>query len=492
MAFVAITTQPKNRSIKSTILPLMLHFSEYSSDTLNVLVQVEVWNGPSGSPPSQWVEVGGKMRCASQLHFAGAFYINLEDICNPLTDAHIHSQQNLQNCYNYGDDFLDVTFTDWEYKGNRLCRVKVQREYLDASTGLIVVDTDITTSNSFTVHEGAQPNDYNFLGLMGMWDLYYLGYDSSEPDRAMLYYLTNAPRYSIPRPNMTGYPATGGKWEYRYTLKTDENLMLCMFNWNFFTDQRNKVFIDTYRKDDVLLDMREFWVTNDKDGMHSYMAGPHAFFLQNTPSAAEGNVAGSEWENVDYYTIQMASEKTAGGALMIDIVAPIKVTIDRTCKGAGYKKFAWRNQLGGFDMFSSDGSYQERSNTKRDQFQKRIKTVNIKNHEGAASLFAYGKNNWTNTTSRVGQIVSHNLTTRQAKWFANIGSSAQVYVSVYDKDNPVPDFVGFSVHEDQWDCQFWTPIIIKSKSIKFIKSKDKTVRVEFTYEYAVNERWGRM
>lgn len=492
MAFVTISVQPKDRSINSTILPFMLHFSQSSSDTLNVICQVEVWNGASFTPPSQWVTVGGKMRCASQLNNAGFYYINLEDICNPLTDAHLFSQQGLQNCYRYGDGFLDGTFTDWEYMGNRLVRVKVQREYLDATTGLIVVDSDITTSNNFTVHEGAQPNDYNFLGMVNLWDIYYLGYNSSYPDRAMKYYLTNAPRYSIPRPDMTGYPATGGSWEYRYTLKTDENLLLCMFNWKYFDGQKNKVYVDTYRKDGVLLQMREYEITNDNDGMHSYMAGPFSFFLRNTPIAVEGNVAGQEFANVDYYTLQMGSEKSAGGAVKMDIVAPVKVTIDRTCKGDGYQKFAWRNQQGGWDMFSSDGTYQERSSTKRDIFQKRIPTVGAGNNEGIGSLWSYGKNNWTNTTSRVGQIVSHQLTQRQAKWFANIGSSAQVYVSVFNKDNPVPDHTDMEIHEDNFDCQFWLPIIIKSKAIKFIKSKDKTVQIEFTFEYSVNERWGRM
>ena len=111
------------------------------------------------------------------------------------------------------------------------------------------------------------------------------------------------------------------------------------------------------------------------------------------------------------------------------------------------------------------------------------------------SLFAYGKNNWSNKTSKRGNVKSHSLTQREAKWFSMIGSSAQVYMKIMDKDsklNPTPLWNDIDEFEDWNECDFWVPILIKSKSIKNIKSKENYMTIEFNYEYAVDERWGRM
>ena len=485
MAFVSIGNQPQANSINSTLLPITLTMSEATANTLNVIVQVWVWN--SGGP---WVEVGGKMRCASRFDLAGQFYINIEDICNPLTDAHLYTQNALQNCYEYGDDFISRTLTDWEYYGNRLVKCVVQREYLDATTGLIVVDPDETTSNSFTIHEGAQPNSMNFMNLMGNWDVYQLAYDSSYTSRGFLFYLTNAPRYRVPRSTIGGSFISE---EYRYKLKTDEELILCGWFWEYFSAQKHKFTSKTYDVVGTLLNTRTVEIDGDDDGMQTMMVGPFAFFLQNTPIASEGNVAGSWFSEVSYYTLESASEKTSGGSYQNDIAAPIKVTIDRNCKGIGYKRFAWRNQLGGWDMFSSDGTYTERTDVKRDQFEKRIPTVTATSFTGDDSLWSYGKNNWNNVSEKKGTIVSQNLTQREAAWFANIGSSAQVYMKIFNnKYDPQPQFTYTEMFEDDHKCHYWVPIIITTKSIKSIKTNDKYVTVEFSFAYAVNERWGRL
>jgi len=70
MAFVTISTQPDSYSINSSLLPVVLNMTEGSADTLNVVVQVQVWNGPAMTPASTWVDVGGKMRAASRLNSA--------------------------------------------------------------------------------------------------------------------------------------------------------------------------------------------------------------------------------------------------------------------------------------------------------------------------------------------------------------------------------------------------------------------------------------
>ena len=498
MAFVSIATQPKAYSINSSLLPVVLNMTEGSADTLNVVVQVYVWNGPAQTPPSTWVEVGGKMRAASRLDVAGSFYINIEDIINPYTDANLYSIYTLPNCPSRGSDdrYISSTHTDWEYIGNRLFRVAVQREYLDAATGLITLDPDTTTSNPFTGHEGVQQIDWNFKRMVGNWENFELTYDPLMADRKWLFILNNVPRYAS---------RAGGEFaflnEYRATMKEDEDFAYCAWLWTYVHPNviNARIRLLTYDKSDVLLTTRTFYIDGDRDAMQSFMCGPKSTFAYNLPSIAEGQNVGQEFINVAYYYIHCDAEKASGGGLYWDdIAAPFRINVDRTCKGMGYKRFMWRNQLGGWDAFTSDGIANESIMVARQEFQKRILATSGGGDDKwqlPNNLFAYGKNNWSNKTSKQGQVKSHSLTQREAKWFSMIGSSSQVYMKIMDKDskiNPTPLWNNIAEFEDWNECDFWIPIIIKSKSIKNTKSEDNYMKVEFNYEYAVDERWGRM
>jgi len=496
MAFVTITSQPANRDIVSSLLPVVYNFSELTADTLNVVVQVQVWNGATMSPASQWVDVGGKMRCASLLNNAGYFYINIEDIINPYTDAHVYHQTRLGTCDGIasGTDFVDRTLTMWEYYGNRLFRIRVQREYLDGTSGLITLDPNITDSNWCTGHEGAQKNEWNFKEMMGDWDNFKLGYDSGNTTRGYLFLLNNVPRYRHPRFVVDGEsPAIPN--QYELSMKTDEDFIYCFFAWDYVADVKNRIELLTYNKSDTLLNTRQFEFDADKDGMKSFMCGVRSMFARNVPNAAEGNTAGSEFENVAYYKLKHDCEQTPAGTWRENIAAPMRINIDRTCKGKGYRRFMWRNQLGGWDTFTSDGKYEESTKIQRDTYQKRIPAQGAPVDERFTSLFTYGKSNWSNQTTKVGKIVSHNLTAREAEWFGMIASSAQVYVKILrdgDLVNPRPIWRDAESFEDWNECDFWTPVIIKTKTIKHYKSTDKYQKIEFQFEYVVNERWGRL
>lgn len=498
MAFVTISTQPDSYSINSSLLPVVLNMTEGSADTLNVVVQVQVWNGPAMTPASTWVDVGGKMRAASRLNSAGSFYINIEDVINPYTDAHLYSIYTLANCPAKGSDdrYITGTMVDWEYKGNRLFRVIVQREYLDAATGLIVLDPDETTSNNFTGHEGVQQIDWNFKRMVGNWGNFELAFDSLFADRQYLFILNNVPRYA----NRAGVEV-GFLNEYRATMKEDEDFAYCAWLWTYVHPDPiyARIRLLTYDKSDNLLNTRLFYVDGDRDGMKSFMCGPKSTFAYNIPNAAEGNLFEQEFENVDYYYIHLDAETASGGGVYSDdIAAPFRIKVDRTCKGMGYKRFMWRNQLGGWDAFTSDGTAVESIVIARQQFQKRILATSSGGDDVwqlPNNLFAYGKNNWSNKTSKRGQVKSHSLTQREAKWFSMIGSSAQVYMKIMDVDskiNPTPLWRDMAEFEDWNECDFWVPILIKSKSIKNTKSKENYMTIEFNYEYAVDERWGRM
>jgi hypothetical protein len=482
MAFPTITNSPADHSWNSSLIPIKCTFSEYTSDTLNLIVQVQVWNGASMTPPSQYVDLGGKMRCASILNNAGMFYINVEDIANTVTEAHISHQQNFGNCEDTGTGFLVDSYTNWEYYGNRLIRIKVQREYLDATTGLIVVDPDTTTSDPWNVHAGVAPLKYNYLNLVGNWSIYQLGYDSGRPDRKELFYLTTAPRYRVPR--KTTEPLSYN--EYRYKLRTDEQLIVNSLDWPFITGANNRIRVRTYNANGSLLMLRNFTsvITNYKDGFHTLLMGPHDLIKGATPIVAEG----VDFSVVSYYTIHWDAETSAGGGVYIDdIAARIRVDIDRTCAPIGRKRFAWRNQLGGWDMCSSNGVYKETKKIKRNTFQKRLEDADT------TSLMAYGKNNWSNETIITGSVTTHAMKNREAMWFSEIGSSQLVYVQIFnDKYDPIPSFTDFEIHEDQWNCLHWVPIIITSNSIKTIKTDENHVKLEFSFQYAVNERFGRM
>lgn len=481
MAFPTISNAPQSHSWNSTLIPIRFTFTEFTADTLNLLVQVQVWNGAAFTPPSQYVDVGGKMRCASVLNSAGYFELNIEDIANTLTAADIGHQQNLGNCESTGTGFLVDSYTNWEYYGNRLVRVKVQREYLDGTTGLIEVDPDTTTSDGFNVHAGIAPMKFNYLHLVGNWDIYKLGYKASHSDRKELFYLTNAPRYRVPR--KTSEPLS--YYEYRYKLRTDEQLPVNSLDWPFISGANNRIRVRTYNAAGTLLMLRNYTsvITNYKDGFHSLLMGPHDLIKGATPIVAEG----TDFSVVSYYTIHWDAETTAGGGVYIDNIASrIRVDIDRTCAPIGRKRFAWRNQLGGWDMFTSNGVYKERNEVKRNTFTKRLTAAET------TSLMAYGKNNWSNETTKSGSIISHKMTKREAIWFSEIGSSQVVYMQIFNQHyEHVPNFLDEELHEDMWNCLHWVPIIITSKTIKVLNTDDKFAKVEFNFQYAVNERFGR-
>lgn len=489
MAYPTITVQPGNYSFNSTINPIIIRATEYTSNTLNLVAQVQVWNTVGMTPPSQWVDYGGKMRCASDLDFPGNFFLNIEDIVNPLTDAWLQSQHGLDNCYAYGGtSWLEFTFTDWEYEGNRLVRVRLQREYLDAD-GIIQIDPDITTTNRLVIHEGSPPNNMNFRPGVTSWQPYRIAYDSTNQTGKKLYF-TNYPRTGFnPRPNVS-HNVASSQYIYDFSMKEWEDFPICFYSNPFFTGQTNNVGLETFDAAGVSLNTRLFNYACDADGMQSFMIGPKSLRLYNTPNGAEG----TNFENVAQYYITQGSQISSGSVTFSNMATPINVKIDRTCEGAGYKRFAWRNQLGGWDMFSSDGEYREQNSITRDTFQRRIAPYGRKlGAPGYATTWAYGKNNWNNKTIKQGRITSHAMTNVQAKWFSEIGSSQMVYVQMFNKRyNPVPNYTDFDVYEDDWTCQWWTPIIITSKSIKNINTKDRLVKVSFTFEYAVNERFGRM
>lgn len=481
MAFVIIQLQPQSRSVESTLRPINFQFAvQPVADTLNVISQVQYNNAGT------WTDWGGKMRSPEILGNAGRYSLQIADVVNslPKGEADGIRQLGAGNCYGSGGvNSLPQNY--WAMKSNWRVRVQVQREFLDASTGFIELDPDITTSYEFNIHEGASPVKN------GLWGTGFNVFSNTLAEYVMA---------STPNDGTDG----GFLWltdnvyikrgrfrfgQYKSRIRESEQFLLNTFNGRLIKPVvlDNRLLIQTIGQNGAVLNSRNVtWLygfgTLALDGMNTIDVGFRSIKTAYTPSGAEG----TGFENVFKYRVVNEVQNSLGNAWIES--SQWMFTIDRTCKGKGYQRFMWKNQLGGWDMFSSEGKLESRRKILRKKFQKRRGRKN--NIEG------FGQNNWLNTEDEIMKIESQPMTTAEAMWFSKISASALCYVRIdMDSDfNPQSfgDFNSYETWRDDYRCNGYISIIILSGSVKVANSTKGMQKVSFEYTYANRNLFPRM
>lgn len=490
MALPLILTQPRNDAITSTITSIPFRVSESSADTINIIATVEYNDG------SSWVQWGGIMRCAPRLDYPTYYQLNIADLVNSLPvgrGSQVLSGLTIGDCW-HTTPMAGCPQTYWKNISNWNVRVKFQREYLDAATGLIELDPDQATSNEFYVHQGAPPlrnlanENIGYLASVngGQFDPW-VHQQNPTNRRNKFLFMTDSPlikRFE--------------KWQYEFKCREDENLFLSCWNGTLIgiITLENRIQIQTFSaQSGVPLNTHIIsWTAFggfDSAGFMSINVGMKCFRLGGlTPNAAEGSTAGSLFENVDYYVIHNLVSNTTNTA-RTSTSMPVKVTVDRTCRNAGYQRFLWRNQLGAYDMFSSKGMVTTQSKTVRSKFEKRVDMFSQFDPN------EFGSENWLNVGTQQYKVDTHDLENHEVELLKGIMNSPEVYIRVPFYDDKGYNLRAFNTDEyngswfDDNNCYVFVPIVITTTSFKQRKTTENMTKVRFQYQWANKERYPR-
>ena len=476
MATPTIQIQP--RGIVSSLDAIYYQFSEYTADTLNIVVQLQYDTTGAGN----WVNWGGRMRCAPKLNQAGIYQLFVQDVLNSLPKSDVDDLPQLGSgcCYSGAIGLLPQKF--WAGISNWKCRVVAQREYIDAATGFVELDPDEVTSVQIIIHEGSQPRR-NKLWQSIVTDSHqfaeFLMQQSTTDNRTSWLWLTDC----IWQRNRKTNAAT-----YYVNIRDTEQFYINTFVGRLLggITQTTDLVIYTYDHNGMSLASRSInWnagMTND--GMQTIDVGfrSYACSFRNDPQGGEL----SDFSNVGSYKVMNLVSDSTNTTHVRSSVWNFKVI--RTCKPDSYQRFLWKNQLGGWDMFSSEGKFTSRRKIKHETYEKRYA-------RGERALYNFGKNNWVNTEDEVMQIETQPITQAEAMWFSKIGSSAFTYlrIDMESKYNPQAygTFDEYETWRDAGKCNDYIPIVINSSSIKITDTNKRHQKVSFEYQLATRNLYPR-
>jgi hypothetical protein len=488
MALVTISQQPGFKRIVSSLLPIYFRFVETSADTVNVVAQVHMWI--SGG----WTNWGGQIRCADILNQAGNFSLDISDLVAGLPQGDLYDLRGL----GWGDGCMGGSMTtiqekNWEDVSTWAVRVSVQREYKDATTGLIVLDPDTEESAYFFVHQGAANMELGRFGYRapGEFSLQVFNHQQltsgqwESSDRWL--WMTDAP-YQM-RPKNDGATNPRIENEYRVKCSADEQHYISFINGDLKSGITNEPYmvIETYGVS-VFGGGYQLLQTHT----HNYFEPPHNRGYLSIDvgwrtlrkalsfSAAEG-VDGAQVE--EYYIYNMVADTSDNyNCKSINW----HFIIDKDCNGVGtrraYQRFAWKNKVGAYDFCTANGIIKSKIKTKPRGYQKR---------SAYQSFNDYGDAYYQNTSQEVMDIESEEMDYLTCKYLACVGESTEVYLRMEiapDKfDVNAQSFANFDMWESWRDysmCNTWVPILIVSKSIRIYNTKDNSAKIKFSYTFA--------
>ena len=145
---ITINIEPERDEIVSTLLPIYFKCTEATANTTNLVAKCFYIDQTTAVE----TQVGGEYILAPSLENADEFKFDASEIFNTLTKYTLGDMPTIQ----LGEDVttLSNTLINWKDVATWYVKVKFYREYLDAVTGLIVLDPSPEDSETFYVHEG--------------------------------------------------------------------------------------------------------------------------------------------------------------------------------------------------------------------------------------------------------------------------------------------------------------------------------------------------
>tara|TARA_R110000803_G_scaffold59599_2_gene118364 strand:- start:4075 stop:5493 length:1419 start_codon:yes stop_codon:yes gene_type:complete len=466
---IVINTQPTSNKLCSTLVPLKFIVTETTADTTNIVATCYIYDQTTAVE----TQISGKFRMAPSLSQVDTFLFDSSEIFNTLTKYTLKDYpNNIQLGTNEGSL---LTQKIWQDVATYYVAVKFQREYLDAATGLIVLEAATINSNRFYVHEGVPEkrwlNDMvNSNGSSAsVFDYFNFYFDT---DKQYKRYFTN---YPIIKRNQTTSLRTSN-----VKIHKSESYML-MFVAPIDTRLCNdyKIYIKTY-SDDFLTFLNIHAIdVSDSPNLQSVLVGFRDIKNAFTPIAAEG----SNFINVKNYSVSFMVGNDNGGTCVYSEMSTIyNFNVDRSCiDNGGYMRFAFKNMLGGYDMVSSRGAFVEKTKNKFQTFEQSLGYDNWNN------AMDFGNSNWSNTNVKGFSVTTHNLKPEYAAHFAEMFSSTQVYLRVEnDSYKKIYDVDATITALEQ--PYFYEPIVINAGSQNIIDSSNNTKKLTFSFDMAVNQR----
>ena len=464
MAFT-LSIKPKRNELISTLIPIFFQCNDTDPDTTNVIAKCfQINQGTSVA-----TQVGGSYRLAPNLEFTGVFKFDASEVFNTLTKwtlfdmySSFGNDQGVINSLKSGSDIV-----------NFRCYVEFYREYLDTTTGLIIVDPTPVTSENIYIHEGS-PNTKFLQQVVG---------DNGSINGVFKYFNTlNDIENQVSR-YFTNYPiAVEGMQRSSYvTIRRDETYPL-MFNAK--PSQQNDVcgytiIIETMDGNGLSLNTHSFLVPDD---LNTKMVRVGMMDIINgfTPNAAEGT--SPRFINVKKYIVRFKGNTGGASCVYANVLTNYVFKIDDTCiKNSGYLRFAFKNMLGGFDCVTSNGKFSKKTKNKFEDFEKSL---------GYFDMFkpmAFGNSNWANINIERYSVTTQLMRKDRAIHFAEMFSSTNVYLKT--TNNSGETIVDTEVSFLEREQPFWfVPIVIKGATLNIEKSNENYASLKFTFELAVNQR----
>jgi hypothetical protein len=357
----------------------------------------------------------------------------------------------------------------WTDVATYYVRVKFQREYLDAATGLIVLEPSTTDSNYFFIHEGSPEKKWlnssvsSNGGSQSIFD--YFTFKFSNPSKCKRYF--------------TNYPMVHAKTQSIVKIHTSESYML-MFQApeDSGVCQLYQVIIETISLDGTTLNQHTIDIA-ENNNIQSVLVGFRDLKNGFTANGAEG----TDFINVAKYNVRFyASGDVGGNCVAYEIATTYIFNVDRSCiENSGYARFAFKNILGGYDMVSSRGSFSKKTINKFQTFEQSL------GYDNWNKPMEFGNSNWSNTNVDSFSVTTQNMKPENAQHFAEMFSSTQVYLRVKNDSYLKVCDTGLTITALE-QPYFYQPIVIKAGSQNIQKTDVNTQKLSFSFDMAVNQR----
>ena len=462
---INLTAQPSGNILCSTLLPIKFNAIETTLDTTNIIAKCYQIDQITGVE----TQVGGEYRCAPSLQNADLFKFDASEIFNTVTK---YTLADCPNNYQLGQLNNNISNTVKEWKDVAVYKVKVKfyREYLDATTGLIVIDGTPKESNTFYIHEGCPEQAWLDSAVSS----------NGQSGSTFQYFNLNYSTTQTHKRFFTNYPITvEGRPKSVVTIKPTESYMLmCRPRTTSYCGYRVK--IQTYNATGSL--NTHYIVLPETRNVVTFQCGFKDIIDGLTANGSEG----TNFANVTYYDVIVeAGTVTTAPCAYTGNSTRYKFKIDRNCNGKGYLRFAFKNMLGGYDMVSSNGSY--RKSVKNNM----LSYTKSTGYDGWHDAMDYGSVNYANESVMKYAVTTHPMKKDLAKHFAEMFSSTDVYLRQKNEANikVVDSDLSVIVAEQPY---WFKPIKINQGTTEIIKTVDNLYRLKFSFDLSINQRTPRL
>lgn len=463
---IIIQRKPNGNYLTSTLVPLVFQVYENTADTTNIVARCYKIDQNTGVQTT----LGGKFRMANVPNINYTYQFDASEVFNNLTKYTLFDMPNNQKLgSNTGAPNL---YKVWKDVASFNVIVKFQREYLDATTGLIVLDPTEVESNRFYVHEGVP--DRRWLtqqvrsnGSGGsIFDFFQFKYESDVRRKRWF----------------TNYPIKKNGNEYQSFVNIHENEQYMLM---FYGNQQGagEIRIRTYDRingEGVVLGTHTITTTSSEKNVATTCVGFRDIVNGFTPNVG---TEGANFANVKSYVVDYLVN--AGGGISTFTATEYVFNVDRGClKNKGYLRFCFKNSMGGYDMVSSLGKYKEGTKNKFQNFEQTLGYDNW--HEP----MSFGNSNWANESITEYSVSTQFMKPEYAKHFSEMFSSTQVYLRV-----PNDGYLQVSNNEiaisNLEQPYYFVPIVITPATAVFDETTDNLTQLKFKFTRAVNQRQPR-